>query len=58
MQVLLAEREEGTVLEGFITRSNIEVAKLLVFNREARKVGEFTIACSLIGVVICVGKIS
>ncbi len=33
--------------EGSTTRSHIKVAKLLVFNREASKVGGFIIACRL-----------
>jgi len=34
-------------VEGSIVRSNIEVAKPLVFNREAGRVEEFIIACRL-----------
>ena len=35
------------MIEGSNTGSNIEVAKLLVFNGKANRVGEFIIACRL-----------
>ena len=44
IQVLIAR---AAVVKGFNTGSNIEVAKLPVFNGEAGRVGGFIIACRL-----------
>jgi len=44
---LLAGEVGGAVIEEFNTRSHIEMAKLLVFNREANKVGGFIIVYRL-----------
>ena len=42
-----AGTREGGAIERSNTRSNIEVAKLPVFNREAGRVGGFIMACRL-----------
>jgi len=49
IQTLLAEEEEEEegVTEESNTRSNVEVAKPLVFSRETEKVGGFITACRL-----------
>ena len=48
IQTLLAVTGEGgEITKGPSTRFNIKMVKLLVFNREAEKVGDFIIACKL-----------
>ena len=42
---VVVEAEEAT--KGSNTRSNIEIAKLLVFNREVGKIGGFITVCKL-----------
>jgi len=46
IQTLLAVTKGGVTKEPNI-RSNVEIAKLLVFNREARKIGGFITVCKL-----------
>jgi len=47
LQAIIAEERKGRTREEFNTRSNIEVAKPLVFSKEASKIVGFIIACRI-----------